>query len=240
MTISPSEVEIRMRALVQRWEEASDRRAVFLRCYLLMTDNVLAAIAAGEFYDAAWVHTLLHQFAGYYFAALEAYERDQHVAPPWWRIAFDTAQNPSALVLHHLLLGVNAHITYDLVLATADVLAPEWASLSEGARELRHADYTHVNHVIGRTIDAVQDEIIDRAMPGMVVVDKMLGPVDEWMISHLIAHWRDSVWRETTHLIETADPQERIALLEHIEAETMRRANAILGHDGLRSFRDLL
>ena len=205
-----------------------------------MTENVLVALGAGEFYDSTWVRTLLRHFAAYYFSALEAYERDQRTAPPTWRIAFDTAQNPSALVFQHLLLGVNAHITYDLVLAMVDVLTPEWASLSEGERELRYADYTHVNDVIGRTVDAVQDDIVSRAMPAMGVVDKMLGPVDEWMTSRLIAHWRDHVWKEATRLIETEDPHERTNWLQHIEADTMRRANAMLGKDGLRSFRDLL
>jgi hypothetical protein len=240
MTTSRSEVEQRMVALVQRWEAQSDQRAVFLRCYLLMTENVLRALDASEFFDAGWVRALLGHFAEYYFSALEAYDEDRSNAPPAWGIAFDTARRPGALVLHHLLLGVNAHITYDLVMALADLLAREWPSLSEGERELRYRDYLHVNEVIARTVDAVQDQIIDPAMPVMLAVDKLMGPVDEWMISHLIARWRDEVWTAATRLIEEESPEERAELRQRVEGETIRRAEAILGQEGLRSLRDLL
>ena len=188
-----SEVEKHMQALVEHWEQASNQQAVFLRCYWMMTENMSTAIKAGEFFDDGWVDNLLQHFASYYFVAQETYALDPSNAPPVWRIAFDTTRNSSAIVLHHLLLGVNAHITYDLVLTLVDILAPEWATLSEDQRQQRYADHSRVNTIIGRTIDAVQDQIVEHAIPEMDIVDKALGPVDEWVISRLIAHWRDNV-----------------------------------------------
>ena len=38
------EVEARMQALVQSWEESSDQRSIFLKCYLMMTRNMHLAI----------------------------------------------------------------------------------------------------------------------------------------------------------------------------------------------------
>jgi hypothetical protein len=37
-----------------------------------------------------------------------------------WRIAFDAADRQEPPVLQHLLLGMNAHINYDLGIAAAD------------------------------------------------------------------------------------------------------------------------
>jgi hypothetical protein len=234
-----SDVEKRMQSLVDSWELAADQRAVFLRCYWMMTENMLKAIQAGEFFDGEWVGKLLNHFAGYYFSALEVYDFNPPNTPPVWRIAFDTARNPAALVLHHLLLGINAHITYDLVLTLIDLLSPEWLNLSLAERQQRYADYTEVNAIIGRTIDAVQDTIVEPEMPLMDIVDKAMGPVDEWMISHLISHWRDHVWQEAIRLMETGDTGQRNLLLQDIESRTMDRAAAMLGHKGLRTLSEI-
>ena len=115
----------RMQAYIDAWEKAGDRRAIFLSCYELMTRNMLAAIGAGDFEDWAWVYALLERFAEYYFAALDAYEREQTI-PVVWKLAFNAAQRPMSHVLQDLILGVNAHINYDLAFALADMLTPEW------------------------------------------------------------------------------------------------------------------
>ena len=71
----------RMQSHIQQWEAAADDRALFLRCYLAMTNNMLAAIEAEEFHDPLWIYELGRHFAGYYFVALEGYERQPAAAP---------------------------------------------------------------------------------------------------------------------------------------------------------------
>jgi hypothetical protein len=217
-----------MQSLVQEFEKISDRRAIFLNCYLLMTQNMLKAIEAGEFNDSGWVHTLLHHFADYYFEALSAYELDNPSAPAIWRVAHRAAGEPETLVLQNLLLGVNAHINYDLVLTLVDLLEPEWRQLPANQRQQRHSDYCQVNKIISHTIDTVQDEVVERYSPLMDVLDKMFGSLDERLISQLITNWRDEVWDEAVALLTTADIEERQRLLDQIEATTQKRAEAIL------------
>jgi hypothetical protein len=217
-----------MQALIRRWEAAADRRSIFLSCYMLMTGNMLAAIDAGEFDDAGWVNILLHRFADYYFDALAAYEQDSPATPAVWRLAFDAARRPQTQVLQNLLLGVSAHINYDLVLTLVDMLEREWAGLSQDQRGRRYADHCHVNQVIGRTVDSVQDTIVERLAPALDIVDKLLGPLDEWMASRLITHWRDQVWQNAVLLMETPHQAERERLRYQVEAASLQRADAIL------------
>ena len=238
--LNPPPVTQRMQSLVQHWEAASDRRSIFLSCYMLMTLNMLAAIDIGEFNDSIWVNGLLHRFADYYFDALEAYERDSPATPAVWRLTHDAARRPETQVLQNLLLGVNAHINYDLVLTLVDVLEREWAGLPTSHRARCYADHCHVNDVIGRTIDAVQDRVIERLTPAMDLVDKLLGPLDEWMISRLITRWRDEVWGQAVQLMETPEPGERERLRRQVEAASLRRANAILLDGSLLVFKQLL
>jgi len=217
-----------MQSLVQELEKVSDRRAIFLDCYVRMTQNMFEAIEAGEFNDSGWVHTLLHRFADYYFEALTAYELDSPTTPAVWRLVHRAAGQAKTRVLQNLLLGINAHINYDLVLTLVEMLEPEWRKLATHQREERYADHCHVNDIIRRTIDTVQDDVVEHYSPALDVVDKMLGPIDEWLISRLIADWRDQVWDEAIHLIETTDPDERQRLREQIEAATLKRADVIL------------
>jgi len=211
-----------MRSLIQQWEARADHRAVFLNCYMMMTCNMLTAIEQDEFSDSVWVNRLLHRFADYYFVALKAYEQSPASAPSVWLLAHDAAHDPHCSALQMLLLGVNAHINYDLVLTLVDLLGPEWNHLSDGQRATRYADHCRVNDVIGRTIDAVQDRIIEPAMPVMDLFDKLLGPIDEVMISRLIAQWRETVWQNATRLLETNERSERIQMIGQFEKEALK------------------
>lgn len=121
-------VLVRMGGLLDRWEAAQDRRLIFLTCYRMMTQNILTAIETKEFEDPAWVATLMENFANYYFRALETYESDPSQPPAAWRIAFKAAGSPHIHAMQNLVLGVNAHINYDLVFALSELLAPGMAA----------------------------------------------------------------------------------------------------------------
>jgi len=222
-----SAVVVRMQQLVHRWEDASDRRAIFLTCYMMMTENMQSAIERQEFRDCEWVDRLLNHFAGYYFVALAAYDRDPSSAPLVWQLAHEAARDGDSMALQQLMLGVNAHINYDLVFALADVLGPEWDGLSEEQRRIRYADFCFVNDIIGRTIDAVQDQVLEPAMPVMELVDRLFGSLDERLISRIITDWRESVWEHAARLLETADADERARLALQVEEEALRRGDVI-------------
>lgn len=222
----------RMAAQVATWQAHDDRRAIFLDCYLRMTRQMSVALDAGEFADAAWVACLLDRFADYYFDALTTYE--QGGAPPAvWQVAHDAAHQPETLTLQNLLLGVNAHINYDLVLVVAELLQPEWPQSTAAQRLQRHADYTHVNAIIARTIDAVQDEIVVPGAPVLRIVDLLLGRLDEWATVQVITGWREEVWQQALTLLATSDPAASAELRDAVEANTLRRAARMLGRDAL-------
>ncbi|HSM57497.1 MAG TPA: DUF5995 family protein [Candidatus Sulfomarinibacteraceae bacterium] len=223
----------RMQQRVQRWQRAADQRAVFLHCYMMMTDNMLRAVDAGEFEDRQWVSRLLHRFADYYFEALDVYEQDRDAAPAVWRTAHDATLAGKCRAVQRLFLGVNAHINYDLVLALVDVLEGEWPAADEALRQRRYRDHCYVNEVIARTVDVVQDEVVERAEPVMDVVDKLMGPVDEWLTAWLIRRWRDEVWHNAMRYLQAEQPQARASLRLQIEAMTLRRADVILLRNGL-------
>jgi hypothetical protein len=222
----------RMHGLVRHWEARGDRRCIFLGCYALMTANMLAGIRQSRFHDGPWVDRLLHHFAAYYFDALELYEQNRPETPLVWKQTYDAARDDRIKTLQHLFLGINAHINYDLALTLVDVLAPEWPRLAGDDRRKRYDDHCLVNTIIGETVDTVQDQVIERHAPWLDIVDKGLGRLDEWLVSHLIARWRSDVWTNAMRLLEASQPERRDALRREIEQAALHRGQEIL--DGLQ------
>jgi hypothetical protein len=216
---------LRMRQLVHDWTEQGDRRAIFADAYGTMTSNMVAAIERGEFDDCGWVDRLLHRFADYYFEAVDAYESGGD-CPQVWRHALDGTHSQDLHPLQHLFLGINAHINYDLAFALADVL-DDWSSLDAVLRNGRHTDHDAVNLVIACTVDQVQESVVEPLSPGMGILDRLLGPVDEWAFSNLIANWRDDVWHDAVDLVEAESLDRRREVSDRIGRRAQRLADLI-------------
>jgi hypothetical protein len=217
-----------MTLLAQEWEQRADQRSAFLRCYALMTGNTLRAIDQGQFHDPPWVAQLLHLFADYYFQALAAYEQDDARTPVVWRLAHDAAVQQQTQILQDLLLGINAHINYDLVLTLVDMLEPEWAALSPEQRRQRYEDHCHVNTIIAATVDSVQDQVVTPDSRWLGVVDRVLGPLDENMAARLIRGWREEVWQQAVQMLATTDSDERADLRRLLADQSLARSQEIL------------
>lgn len=225
-----------MQTTIDGWQATRDHRAIFLTCYQMMTQNMLIAIDNGEFEDGVWVNRLLHDFADYYFNALTAYDTDPQSAPVVWQHAFQSARRPRTHVLQHLILGVNAHINYDLVYVIYDMLHTEWPQLSPEEIAQRYRDHCHVNDVIYRTIDAVQADVVGEYSAAMNWVDTAFLKLDEWLLHRLICRWREGVWTSATRLMTCTEPDSP-AVHRFIEQTAVQRGQAILFERGLTGLR---
>lgn len=225
--VHSSDIIDQMKLQTRTWQAAGDHRAIFLECYTLMTANMLRAIDGGRFNDEVWAKELLLRFADYYFIALDAYGCTDKDCVTVWTYAHDCSCEKDLHVLQHLLLGINAHINYDLVLSLVDLLEPEWAQLSEEEREKRYADHCLVNEVIAATIDTVQEEVVERHDPRMDIIDRLFGRLDERLLSALINRWRQGVWDNAMRFLETPSDQRELLRLE-LEQDVMKKAKWIL------------
>ena len=221
------QVLMRMDSLLESWEAARDQRLIFLSCYQMMTSNVLTAIQEKSFEDGDWVRTLMEKFAEVYFIALDQYEKK--IDPPKvWKIAFEAPNFPQLHVIQNLILGVNAHINYDLVFVLSELLGLEWQNLSAEDRQMRYRDHCHINDIIFQTINSVQDQVIERFEPKFDLIDKLLGPMDEWLTSKIISSWRENVWEHAVCLVDMVDEQERLEFKQQVEKDSVHKALEVL------------
>jgi hypothetical protein len=122
----------RMNGQLAELRTAGDRRAAFHATYTRTTEAVGAALADGFFADTAWVEQWDIAFAKLYLDALDADRRGEPVPRPW-AVAFGAAAAARRLPdLRLILLGMNAHINYDLPRALLAVISD--AEFAAGGR----------------------------------------------------------------------------------------------------------
>jgi hypothetical protein len=184
----------RLTALQREFAVREDDRAVFLAVYARTTEAVSARIDRGEFEDPEWVADYLVTFANRYREAARDYERGAlGELPDPWQLAFDSAAAPDSLAIQDALLGVNAHINYDLAFALAD------AGIDQ-ERRAKYADHCAVTDTLRTIVDDIQDLLAEDYAPGLARVDEAMGRVDERLAIFTIDECRASAWRNAVGL----------------------------------------
>ncbi len=137
--------------------------------------------------------------------------------PGPWRVAFDTARDrPELPPLRHILLGMNAHINYDLPQALIAVISP--AEFDDPAiLQARARDHTHVDTVLLARVSAEDDEL--RAVHPRSLVDRLLGPANRAATRRLLTEARAKVWHNTAVLDRARQdgPERYAAVLTELE-----------------------
>lgn len=185
------EVIARLAAIGTQARARGERHGWFACLYRRTTENVLRGIANGRFADAARMERLDVVFANRY---LEAYERHRAglEAPASWRYAFERAAEPEHLVLQHLMLGMNAHINFDLGIA-ANATCP-----GTGIHALRD-DFFEINRILAEMIDVIQADL-NALSPWLGRIDRLGGRGDEALVGAFLVRSRRAAWRKALRL----------------------------------------
>jgi hypothetical protein len=215
----------RMVALLRPLEAARDPARFFLGTYLRTTRAVGSALAADAFEDPAWVARWDVDFAGLYIDALEAHRRADAVPEPW-RLAFGA--DPSLPPEAHLLLGMNAHINFDLPQSLLNVMGPEDFAAAD-LLALRRRDHERIDHVlVGRVGE--EDLALQDAGGRRTVLDRVLAPANRGASRMFLRESRRKVWANTAALHEARlhGPDAYARRLADLEAASAERVRDLL------------
>lgn len=187
----------RMEAMLASLEEAGDARRFFHATYLRTTRAVADALSDGLFIDHDWVERWDVAFAELYLDALQA-AQDGGAVPLPWQIAFRAAaEQPDLPPLRHVLLGMNAHINYDLPQALLAVISDgDFHDASVTAR--RRADHQHIDEVLTARVGAEDDEL-GQAGPRSLT-DALLQPANRMATQRFLRESRAKVWENAVEL----------------------------------------
>jgi hypothetical protein len=148
---SIDEVIARLDAIVDQAIVERDRLGFFAVLYRTVTAAVKDGIANGRFQDCPRMERLDVVFANRYLEAFHAH-RTGGTPPASWRVAFAAGKSRRAVILQHLLLGMNAHINLDLAIAAAEVCP------GDSIHGLEH-DFNEINNVLAALETGVEQEV---------------------------------------------------------------------------------
>ena len=186
----------RMAALLAELDDDGDPARFFLGTYLRTTEAVGAALARDRFEDPPWVSAWIVDFADRYLHAVRAHRSGDGGVPGPWQRAFgaDTAVRPEG----HVLLGMNAHINYDLPLSLlAMVPSPDFADPPRLA--LRRRDHERIDGVLAARVTD-EDVALQRAGSRRTALDRAAAPVNRYAARRLLREARRKVWHNAAQL----------------------------------------
>jgi hypothetical protein len=178
----------RMTVTLEALAAQGDQRRFFHATYLRTTIAVAADIERGRFADAGWVESWDIAFAELYLEALAASLAGRPPSRPW-AIAFGAAGGPA---LRHVLLGMNAHINYDLPQALLAVISDEeFSDATLIAR--READHRAIDRTLAARVGAEGDELA-RVSGAASRLDRLLRPLSQLGTQRFLREARTKVW----------------------------------------------
>jgi hypothetical protein len=218
------ELIARMDGLLAPMEQAEDPRRFFLATYRRTTVVVHEALLAGQFVDAAWVERWDLVFAGLYLDALDQVNRGEQPPGPW-AAAFTGVADTYLPPLRHVLLGMNAHINYDLPQALlATITDVEFDDATLVAR--REIDHERIDAILASRVDAEDRELQRLERPGdRTLLDRMMKPLNQAGTKRFMKESRRKVWRNALALnvARREGPAQLTARIAELEDLSRRR-----------------
>ncbi|HJQ41534.1 MAG TPA: DUF5995 family protein, partial [Jatrophihabitantaceae bacterium] len=199
----------------------------FLATYLRTTRAVADAIDGAAFEDPAWVEAWDVVFADLYLDALDAdlaADPERQASRPW-RLAFAAPSDLPAL--RQVLLGINAHINYDLPQALLAVISDaEFADPT--VVDKRRRDHERIDAVLAGRVSAEDDELA--AQSARSTVDRLLTPLNHRASARFLREARNKVWHNTIELqrARLAGPEAYAVRLAELEVLSAARIADLL------------
>lgn len=217
----------RMSDELDRLESERDPGRHFLATYRRVTLAVAEAADAGRIEDPDWLARWDAEFADLYLAALAAHRADPPRAPAPWRAAFAAPEDLEPY--RHVLLGMNAHINYDMPQSLLRVVAD--ADLAdEDLLASRQRDHHRLDGVIVALVPQESRHLARVAPRALTLLDRLLQPVSRAASRQLLRESRHRVWGNTLVLLRARADDEALLVthLRRLETLSAQRVDDLL------------
>jgi hypothetical protein len=209
-TQSIDEVIVRLDETIARSRRERSRLGFFAALYRNVTLKVKEGIRDSFFDDGPRMERLDVTFASRYLDALEAHRRGEP-ASACWQVSFEAADAWRPIILQHLLLGMNAHINYDLGISAAQVCPGAELPALRG-------DFDRINGILAGMLVKVQDDI-EELSPWIKFLDKISDDkVEDAVINWSLTKARDCAWNVATRLAASS-PQQSAVYLANLDRD---------------------
>lgn len=207
--------------IILECEKNQDASGYFAALYRKVTIKVKEGINTNFFEDGNRMEKLDVVFANRYINAYYINQRKE-VNTLSWQKAFDLSTNFWPIVLQHLLIGMNAHISLDLGVAAAEI------SKEKDMEDLK-GDFNKINDVLSSLVSEVENDLSE-IWPTLNKILKLTKKIDGFLVDFSMEIARDKAWEFAKSLAHKSD-QEIIELIK-IRDEKVANNTKIITHPG--------
>lgn len=180
------EVIAQLDAIITSETTKGSAMAFFPVLYKKVTQRIKKGIASNEFENNIRMEKLDVLFANRYLNAYRQLEAGTALSQSWSE-AFKATQENKLLIMHHLLLGINAHINLDLGIAVAETVG-DTGDLSDFEN-----DFNKINEILASMVDAVQEQI-GKVSPMFFLLERVGKGREDKIVTFSINIARDGAW----------------------------------------------
>ncbi len=179
--------------IIQESKNEKSPKGYFTGLYRKVTLKVKEGIASGYFEDGPRMEKLDAIFANRYITAYYQNKNGESTSLSW-EMAFKLSTKFWPIVLQHLLIGMNAHISLDLGIAAAKVMAGKDINNLKG-------DFDKINEVLSELVADVEKDLSE-IWPALKVLLKLNHKIDDFLIDFSIKIARTQVCKFATSLAD--------------------------------------
>ena len=180
----------------------SDRAGYFAALYKRVIVAVANKINEGHFDDNERMEKMDIVFASRYLETYKNYGSGKPCSV-CWQLAFDTSRSWRPMVIHHLLAGMNAHISLDLDIAAA-VVSPGAA-----IHEIQN-DFNKINIILNKLVDDVKKDLFAMWTLSRLIVHLNTGNLENEIAEFSMTLPRDAAWQQAINFapLNSTDAQQ--------------------------------
>jgi hypothetical protein len=192
------------------WARAeASRIGYFAALYRRVTIRLQQELANGGFHNPEFMGSLEVIFANRYFEALTHFRNGQPCSA-CWNVCFQATAQAKPLIVEQLCVAMNAHINFDLGIATAQTAGPQPLAGFQG-------DFNHMNDLLVGEVGAVARELA-KVSPVIGLLEGLGLHTEEKLVGYSMVEARAIAWQRALKLAVSAGKDQGIIDAMDLEA----------------------
>ncbi len=211
-----------------------DPRAAFPDVYGIITLRVAESVELSErqgerglFLAPAWISRLAGHFCERYLETLGWSLSGGSQDASGWDATYAAVHLEGTFPLQHVLLGLSAHINFDLAIGIHKTILEHGATDAATLRRYKH-DHDAVNDLLRASIPEAFDHLIHRHhCEAAAVIYRRTYAFAEWATMRILANWRARVWDDAMAMLAARSTAERETIVARMERLSRRYARLL-------------
>jgi Family of unknown function (DUF5995) len=212
-----------------------DARAAFADVYGIITRRVAESIEISErhpgpdahFWEPQWTSRLSGLFCERYLETL-AWSLGGGIQDAGaWEVTYGAARQRGVFPLQHVLLGLSAHINYDLAVGIHRNIVERGRVDGATLRRYKH-DHDAVNDLLRASIPEAFDHLIQRhRCLASAILYRRTYAIAEWATMRILCAWRARVWEDAMAMLSAPNPEAEAAIVRRLDRVSSRYARLL-------------